>query len=182
MPLGVDTDLVKWGVNENKISTFNWWQELQTEHALVAFTPTQHFSGRGLSDANNTLWGSWVIKTSQQSVYFSGDSGYFAGFKEIGNKYGPFDLTLIETGAYDKDWADIHMTPEQSVQAHIDLQGKTLVPIHNGTFDLAFHAWVDPFERVTAASNINNVTLSTPEFGQIFTPTDAAITHKWWKN
>lgn len=182
VPLGVDTDLVKWGVNENKISTFNWWQELQTEHALVAFTPTQHFSGRGLSDANNTLWGSWVIKTSQQSVYFSGDSGYFAGFKEIGNKYGPFDLTLIETGAYDKDWADIHMTPEQSVQAHIDLQGKTLVPIHNGTFDLAFHAWVDPFERVTAASNINNVTLSTPEFGQIFTPTDAAITHKWWKN
>ena len=180
VPLGVETDLQKWGIEPSKISSFNWWQEQETEHALVAFTPTQHFSGRGISDTNNTLWGSWVIKSKEQSLFFSGDSGYFAGFKEIGNKYGPFDLTLIETGAYDKDWADIHMTPEESVKAHLDLQGKTMVPIHNGTFDLAFHTWIDPLERVTAASTANNVALSTPQFGQIFTINDAPIHDKWW--
>ena len=180
VPLGVENDLKKWGISEEKISAFNWWQEQQTANALIAFTPTQHFSGRGLSDANNTLWGSWVIKTQENSIYFSGDSGYFAGFKEIGNKYGPFDLTLIETGAYDKDWADIHMTPEQSVQAHIDLLGKVMVPIHNSTFDLAFHSWTDPLERVTAASTANNVKLSTPQFGQLFTINDAPIVDKWW--
>jgi L-ascorbate metabolism protein UlaG (beta-lactamase superfamily) len=134
-----------------------------------------------MGDGNSTLWGSWVIKTPLQSFYFSGDSGYFAGFKEIGDKYGPFDITMVETGAYDNDWADIHMTPEESVQAHIDLKGKIMMPIHNGTFDLAFHTWHDPFDRVVAESERREVVLSTPEFGQIFSITDPAITSHWWK-
>ena len=181
VPKGVDGDLLDWGVEANKIITFDWWQELQTSQGLVAFTPTQHFSGRGMGDGNATLWGSWVIKTPQESIFFSGDSGYFAGFKEIGDKYGPFDLTMVETGAYDKDWADIHMKPEESVQAHIDLQGKVMMPIHNGTFDLAFHTWHDPFDRVAVEAERREVTLSTPEFGRIFSITDLPPLIPWWK-
>lgn len=180
VPLGVEGDLQKWGVAPDNILRFDWWQELQSEHALLAFTPTQHFSGRGIGDGNKTLWGSWVIKTKQHSVYFSGDSGYFAGFKTIGDKYGPFDLTMIETGAYDKDWPDIHMTPEESVQAHIDLKGKTMLPIHNGTFDLAFHPWYDPLIRVSAAATTHNIALTMPKFGEVFTVEQAPIRERWW--
>ncbi|NVK74386.1 MAG: MBL fold metallo-hydrolase [Oceanospirillaceae bacterium] len=181
VPKGVDGDLLDWGVEANKITTFDWWQEHQTAQGLVAFTPTQHFSGRGMGDGNATLWGGWVIKTPHESLFFSGDSGYFSGFKETGDKYGPFDLTMIEAGAYDKDWADIHMKPEESVQANIDLQGKTMMPIHNGTFDLAFHTWHDPFERVVAEAKARNVTLSTPEFGRIFSIQDLPPLTPWWQ-
>ncbi|WP_040514898.1 MBL fold metallo-hydrolase [Paraglaciecola polaris] len=180
VPLGVEADLQKWGIHADKIQRFDWWQELQTQHALVVFTPTQHFSGRAITDGNKTLWGSWVIKTATDSVYFSGDSGYFSGFEAIGDKYGPFDITLIENGAYDKDWADIHMTPEESVQAHVDLRGKIMVPIHNGTFDLAFHPWYEPLVRVKEAASKHNVTLSTPVFGQIFSSKQQSIQEQWW--
>jgi L-ascorbate metabolism protein UlaG (beta-lactamase superfamily) len=181
VPKGVDGDLVDWGVEANKIVTFDWWQELQTRQGLIAFTPTQHFSGRGMGDGNATLWGAWVIKTPNESIFFSGDSGYFSGFKDTGDKYGPFDLTMIETGAYDKDWADIHMKPEESVQANIDLQGKVMMPIHNGTFDLAFHTWHDPFDRVVVESERRGVTLSTPEFGRIFSINDLPPLTPWWQ-
>lgn len=181
VPLGVEADLEAWGVATNKITHFDWWDEITTANSRVVFTPTQHFSGRGLADGNKTLWGSWVIQAADSRVFFSGDSGYFAGFKEIGNQYGPFDLTLIETGAYDKDWSHIHMTPEESVQAHLDLQGKIMVPIHNGTFDLAFHPWRDPFERVKQAANKRSVSLSTPMFGEVFSSTGPAIHNDWWQ-
>ncbi len=185
VPLGVESDLEKWGIAAEKIVRFDWWQELPTPNALVAFTPTQHFSGRGLSDRNSTLWGSWVIKTEGAAIFFSGDSGYFDGFKQIGNRYGPFDITFIETGAYDNDWADIHMTPEESVQAHIDLKGHVMVPVHNGTFDLAFHSWYDPLERVNSAAIATNSRLFTPVFGQVIS--FAALQErvqanvKWWR-
>ncbi len=185
VPLGVETDLQQWGIAANKIQRFDWWQELNTDGALIAFTPTQHFSGRGIGDANTTLWGSWVIKTAAGSVYFSGDSGYFDGFKQIGDKYGPFDLTFIETGAYDNDWAHIHMTPEQSVQAHLDVKGQVMVPVHNGTFDLAFHAWYEPLERVTAAARQADTALLTPQFGQRVSLSQlhgsVAQNHYWWQ-
>lgn len=180
VPLGVEADLESWGISADKITTFNWWDDIQTDQARIAFAPTQHFSGRGIGDGNKTLWGSWVITTPHSNLYFSGDSGYFDGFKIIGEKYGPFDLTLIETGAYDKDWPAIHMTPEQSVQAHIDLKGRTMVPIHNGTFDLAFHTWHDPFDRVSEETERLSVTLSTPVFGQVFQTKSDAIKNKWW--
>lgn len=181
-PLGVDGDLKKWGVAEEKIRIFDWWQEERVDDQLIAFAPTQHFSGRGMTDRNSTLWGSWVIKTANESLYFSGDSGYFADFKQIGETYGPFDLTMIENGAYNEDWADIHMTPEESVQAHLDLQGKVMMPIHNGTFDLAFHAWYDPLNRVTEAAEANQVSLSTPVVGDILQVTSPAVEKRWWQS
>lgn len=185
VPLGVETDLQKWGVAAEKIQRFDWWQEQVSDNALIAFTPTQHFSGRGIGDGNNTLWGSWVIKTLAGAVYFSGDSGYFDGFKQIGNKYGPFDISFIETGAYDNDWAHIHMTPEQSVQAHLDVKGQVMVPVHNGTFDLAFHAWYEPLERVSAAARQADTALLTPEFGQLVSMSQLhsslAQNSYWWQ-
>ncbi|RJF37247.1 hydrolase [Pseudoalteromonas gelatinilytica] len=180
VPLGVENDLKKWGVDEQKVHSFDWWQEQNMANSQIVFTPTQHFSGRGLTDGNKTLWGSWAIKVNDKRFYFSGDSGYFAGFKEIGHRYGPFDITFIETGAYDKDWADIHMTPEQSVQAHLDLQGDVMVPVHNGTFDLAFHAWYDPLKRVAKKAGQEQVSLSTPLVGEVFKIQDTAIDKAWW--
>lgn len=184
VPLGVETDLQKWGVAANLIMRFDWWQELQSDNALIVFVPTQHFSGRGIGDGNTTLWGSWVIKTAAGSIYFSGDSGYFDGFKQVGAKYGPFDITFIETGAYDNDWADIHMTPEQSVQAHLDVKGQVMVPVHNGTFDLAFHSWYDPLLRVSAAASQANTMLLTPIFGQPISlaalKQHVAVNTEWW--
>ncbi|OZY85930.1 hydrolase [Cellvibrio mixtus] len=184
VPLGVEVDLQKWGVAADAIVRFDWWQELQTDNALIAFAPTQHFSGRGIGDGNTTLWGSWVIKTAAGSIYFSGDSGYFDGFKQIGAAYGPFDVAFIETGAYDNDWADIHMTPEQSVQAHVDVKGQVMVPVHNGTFDLAFHSWYDPLLRVSAAARQANALLLTPIFGQPISlatlKQHVAVNTEWW--
>lgn len=181
VPLGVDSDLQKWGVSADKIISFDWWQSLDVGPNKVVFTPTKHFSGRGLTDANKSLWGSWVIDSPAGKVFFSGDSGYFPGFAEIGRKYGPFDVTFIETGAYDKDWSDIHMTPEESVQAHIDLKGQVMVPIHNGTFDLAFHAWYEPFERVLSAANQHEVQLSTPIVGETLDTQYSLIKSRWWR-
>lgn len=186
VPLGVDTDLQKWGVPKGKITSFDWWQEQTVANALIAFTPTQHFSGRGIGDGNTTLWGSWVIKTAAGSIFFSGDSGYFAGFAQIGAKYGPFDISFIETGAYDKDWPHIHMTPEQSVQAHLDVKGSVMVPVHNGTFDLAFHAWYEPLERVSRAAEQQQVKLLTPEFGAALSMStlllQVAANRYWWQD
>ncbi|WP_063363248.1 MBL fold metallo-hydrolase [Pseudoalteromonas luteoviolacea] len=182
VPLGVEGDLAQWGVDKAKIKVFDWWQEHVDSESLVAFVPTQHFSGRGLGDGNKTLWGSWVIKAGEQSLYFSGDSGYFDGFKDIGRRYGPFNYTFIETGAYDKDWADIHMTPEQSVQAHIDLNAEIMLPIHNGTFDLAFHAWYEPLERVSKAAQQHQVTINTPIVGEVLTAGEAHNNAFWWKS
>jgi L-ascorbate metabolism protein UlaG (beta-lactamase superfamily) len=113
-------------------------------------------------------------------VFFSGDTGYFKGFKEIGDKYGPFDLTLIETGAYNKMWPDVHMQPEQSLQAHLDLRGKYMLPIHNGTFDLAMHAWYEPFERIVELASRHGVKISTPQMGEEVDITEPQKGKRWW--
>lgn len=181
VPLGVAGDLVKWGVESTRIQSFDWWQELQLKHAKIAFTPTQHFSGRALGDNNATLWGSWVIQSSQGSLFFSGDSGYSTDFKAIGDRYGPFDATFVEVGAYDTGWADIHMLPEQGLQAHLDLRGDVLLPIHNGSFDLAFHAWYELLDRIEQAALAQGVNLGTPRFGEVFQVGDVAIARRWWK-
>ncbi|WP_298776361.1 MBL fold metallo-hydrolase [uncultured Shewanella sp.] len=180
VPLGVDHHLKKWQVPTNTIHALDWWQSITLDGITLTATPTQHFSGRGLFDKNETLWASYVIKTPDSSLFFSGDSGYFDGFKAIGERFGPFDITMIETGAYDKDWADIHMTPEQSLQAHIDLKGRNMLPIHNGTFDLAFHAWYEPFNRIAQLAHQAHVPLLTPIMGQAITVNKLPQTKEWW--
>ena len=180
VPLGVDKHLLDWGVPKEKIHALDWWQDITIDEVKLVATPAQHFSGRGVFDGNETLWASWVIKTLQHSLFFSGDSGYFDGFKLIGERYGPFDLTMMETGAYDKDWADIHMLPEESVQAHLDLNGRVLMPVHNGTFDLALHPWYEPFARLSKAAASHNIEIATPIMGEQVLLNQSRINQQWW--
>lgn len=180
VPLKIGQTLREWNVPEEKIIELNWWESHVHNGVEYVLTPTQHFSGRGLTDRDGTLWGSWVINGQQHKVFFSGDSGYFSGFKEIGDKYGPFDFTMIETGAYNTLWADIHMFPEQSVQAHIDLKGKVMMPIHNGTFDLAMHDWNEPMQQAMEISEQRGVTMVSPEFGQRVELSQPLPIKPWW--
>lgn len=180
VPLGNKNDLIAWGVSDERITELDWWESIRIDEVHVVSTPAQHFSGRGLSDRDKSLWSSYVIKSNDTRVFFSGDTGYFNGFKEIGEKYGPFDLTLVETGAYHPSWATIHMLPEQSMQAHIDLQGRRMMPIHNGTFNLAMHSWQDPFEQITQLSQIHKVNVLTPKMGQPINIQGNEDTTHWW--
>jgi len=180
-PLGVGDTLIKWGVEATKVQQLDWWQETTVHGIRFAATPAHHFSGRGLSDSNATLWASWVIIADDLRVFFSGDTGYFEGFKEIGHRYGPFDLTMIETGAYGLDWPDVHMQPEQTLQAHLDLQGKHLLPVHNGTFDLSLHVWDDPFERIVALAESAGVPVCTPQMGEHVNLNAPHAEGRWWR-
>ncbi|UUZ81729.1 MBL fold metallo-hydrolase [Paenibacillus sp. P26] len=124
VPYGVSAHLIRWGVAKERITEFNWWDETEFQGLTVALTPSKHFSGRGLFNRDATLWGGWVILGKRTRFYTSGDGGYGAHFKEIGEKYGPFDIALIEGGQYDRRWPWVHMTPEEAVQAHIDVNGE----------------------------------------------------------
>lgn len=179
-PLGVGDTLVSWGIAADKVHQLDWWQSKHLDGVKLVATPAQHFSGRGMFDGNRTLWSSWVIETAHTRIFFSGDSGYFKGFKEIGDMYGPFDLTMIETGAYDPQWPDVHMQPEESLQAHLDLRGKVLLPIHNGTFDLAMHAWHEPFERIVALARERELPIATPAIGKALSLTEPEAREHWW--
>ncbi len=182
VPLGVGARLVKWGLPQSKIVELDWWEEYQfNQKLMIAATPAQHFSGRGLTDRNATLWASWVIATPRHKIFFSGDSGYFDGFKQIGATYGPFDMTFIECGAYNTAWAQVHMFPEQTVQAHLDLGGKVLHPIHWGTFNLALHPWYEPMERLTASAADAGVQTATPVVGATTVYGKDLPSHKWWR-
>jgi len=181
-PLGVGDRLVKWGVDAAKVQQFDWWQGTTIDGVRFVATPAQHFSGRTLSDGNSTLWASWVIVHDGLRLFFSGDTGYFKGFKEIGAKYGPFDVALLETGAYDRQWPDVHMQPEQTLQAFVDLRGKWLVPVHNGTFDLAMHRWQEPYERIGALAQERGVAIATPEMGEPLDLAQPQPGRAWWRD
>jgi L-ascorbate metabolism protein UlaG (beta-lactamase superfamily) len=158
--------LVRWGIPEEKVTELNWWEETEFRGLTVALTPARHFSGRDPFKINTTLWGGWVILGNETRIYTSGDGGYGSHFKEIGNRYGPFDITLIEGAQYDRRWADIHMVPEQSVQANLDVNGKTMMLIHWGAFTLANHAWYEPIERALEEANEREVNIIAPMIGE----------------
>lgn len=179
-PLGVGSHLEKWGVSKDKITELDWWKDADFEGIKLVLTPAQHFSGRSLSDRDKTLWGSWVIKGQKDNVFFSGDSGYFDGFKEIGEAYGPFDLCMVECGQYNELWKEIHMMPEETVQAHIDLKGNVLIPIHWGAFNLAFHGWTESIERAKKAALEKGVNLATPRIGESYVVQGEVPQTEWW--
>lgn len=181
VPLRVGERLRKWGVKSEKIVELDWWEEFRVNGDLtIAATPSRHFSGRGLLDRNRTLWASWVIQTGKHKVFFSGDSGYFPGFKDIGKTYGPFDVAFMECGAYDERWSQVHMFPEQTVQAFEDLGGKILQPIHWATFNLALHPWYEPLERATAAAWNRKIQIATPMMGQVVDYERHVSAELWW--
>jgi len=182
VPLGLGAHLERWGVDTSAITELDWWEAASLDNLDLVCTPSRHFSGRGLGDRFATLWGSWVIMSDKEKLFFSGDTGYGPHFAEIGKRYGPFTLSLMECGQYDKRWADIHMMPEQTVQAAQDLKSKRFMPIHWGAFALAFHDWTDSVERAIRAAKAANVPVITPRIGQVIRPSGStAATTSWWK-
>jgi L-ascorbate metabolism protein UlaG (beta-lactamase superfamily) len=182
VPLGVGAHLLEWGVPAEKIHEMAWWEENNLAGIKLAFTPARHFSGRGFGDRFSTLWGSWVLIGAKHRVYFSGDGGYGPHFKEIGDKYGPFDFAMIECGQYNENWKDIHMMPEESAQAAQDIDAKMMMPIHWGAFTLALHSWTDPVERVSAAADKLKLPYIIPQIGEVIS-LDSGIEieqSEWW--
>lgn len=182
VPLGVGSHLKAWDIENTRIQEFDWWQEITYEHIKLAFTPSRHFSGRGLTDRFSTFWGSWVIKGANQNLYFSGDGGYDSHFKEIGEKYGPFDFAMMECGQYNEKWADIHMMPEESVIAAKEVGAKVAMPIHWGAFTLAMHTWTDPAERFSKKAKELNQNFIIPEIGEeVRLDLIEAENNNWWR-
>ena len=182
VPLGVGAHLARWGVEEEAIIELDWWEEVDLEGLEFIATPSQHFSGRGLTDRNRTLWASWVIRGAGANLYFTGDTGYFDGFREIGERYGPFDITMIENGAYNPAWRQVHMMPEESIQAHLDLGGRAMLPIHNSTFDLSLHPWYEPLERTSLLAAEQDIELLTPVIGAPVFIREPQPTYAWWRD
>lgn len=181
VPLGVGEHLERWGVPVDNIIELDWWQETKVDHVKITSTPSQHFSGRSFTDRKKTLWSSWVVESNTARVFFGGDSGYFPGFKQIGKKFGSFDLTLLDSAQYNERWKPVHMVPEQSVQAHKDLRGKVFMPIHWSGFTLALHAWTEPVERALIAAQNENIEMVTPMIGQKFNILHERPDAKWWR-
>ena len=181
VPLGIKAHLTEWGIASDKIKEFDWWENAMLNGINFVSTPARHFSGRGFS-RNTTLWTSWVITSERNSIFFSGDSGYGKHFKEIGEKYGPFDFAMMECGQYNEQWAHIHMTPEETIQATKDVNAKLVMPIHWGAFKLALHSWNDPVIRASQKAEMLDVKLTTPKIGEAIVLNGKMQTiDKWWE-
>lgn len=181
VPLGVGAHLERWGVPAEKITELDWWETASCRGITLTAAPARHFSGRGLFNRNSTLWCSWVLQGQQHKIYFGGDSGYDAHFAQIGERLGPFDVTLLECGQYNETWKYIHMMPEQTAQAHLDLRGKVLQPTHWAGFALALHPWQEPVQRLTKAAAQQGITLATPLIGQTWQVGAAVPQNRWWQ-
>ena len=180
VPLGVGAHLERWGVPAGRITEADWWDALEVDGVRVVSTPSRHFSGRSVTDRNRTLWCGWALLGLDHRVWVSGDGGMQGAFSEIGARLGPFDASLVEVGAYNAHWADIHMGPEQAVEAVRRARGGLMIPVHWGTFDLALHAWTEPAERVLVAAEAAGVPVAVPRPGQSVEPLDAPAVERWW--
>lgn len=178
--LGVSRHLEKWGVAKEQIKEFDWWDELEEDGLKIVFTPSRHFSGRGLFDRAKSIWGGWIIQWDDKSLYCSGDGGYGKHFKEIGEKYGPFDWAFVECGQYNPLWHQIHMYPEESVQAGLDVQAIVSIPIHWGGFALALHTWKDPVERFAAHAESTQANICLPQLGEIVEMGEEPKENNWY--
>jgi L-ascorbate metabolism protein UlaG (beta-lactamase superfamily) len=182
VPLGIGAHLERWHVPSTQFTELDWWQSAEMGGVTITGTPVRHYSGRGLRDGNATLWSSWVIAGPTHRVFFSGDSGFGEHFKAIGDRHGPFDLSILKIGAYGpgQTWHDIHMEPEEAVKAHLALRARRMVPVHWGTFNLAFHAWDEPIERVVAAGRDQGIDLVTPRVGEVVAAGTPFASVRWW--
>jgi len=180
VPLGVGARLKGWGVSEDKITELAWHQRYRYESIDITATPGVHYSGRSNKDRNKTLWASYVIKGKQKNIFWSGDSGYSDHFKEIGAKYGPFNVAFVEIDAWNKGWPNTHLFPDEVIKVISDVKAEYLIPIHLATFDLALHPWKESIQMVSALAEITNTKILTPVMGQKTVP-GVTSTGKWWE-
>ena len=181
--LGVGAHLEAWGVSSERIVELDWWESFTVPNADVSITaaPSQHFSGRGLKDRNATLWSSLVIRSPRHSVFFSGDTGLTTQYQTIRERFGPFDLVMLEVGAFHPAWGDIHLGPENALKAHALLGGGAFLPVHWGTFSLAMHAWDQPAEVLFEQGQKMNAQLLMPKLGEAVESAHEYRLNAWWR-
>lgn len=178
--MGVKRHLVNWGVDPDLVTELDWWDSRELDDLKITFTPTRHFSGRGITDRQKTLWGGWVLDTPTDNIWFSGDGGYGQHFKEVGKRLGPFDFAMMECGQYNEDWRPIHLFPDESVQAALDAGVKKAMPVHWGGFALSYqHTWSQPPEDFVAAAKAKGLDFFLPKIGEIFEVGEARR-EMWW--
>lgn len=187
--LGVGAHLEAWGVRPGRITELDWWEEAVMPGGAISFTatPARHFSGRG-TGANRTAWSSFVMRTADHRVFFSGDTGLTPEFASIRERCGPFDLVMLEVGAYHPAWGEIHLGPENALTAYRMLCGEpgsgprgALLPVHWGTFDLGLHPWDEPIETLVEGAARADVPLLTPRLGRPFEPSRIEVVDPWWR-
>lgn len=179
-PLGVGAHLEHWGVDPRKIIELDWWDAVSVMDQIeITAAPTRHFSGRALQ-RGKTLWTSYILKLDGYTLYIGGDSGYDAHFKDIGNKHGPFDLAILESGQYGINWPNIHLFPEQVISAAEELNAKALLPVHWGKFALSNHAWNEPIIKLVEHSRNSKITLVTPLIGEPVILDSLYKSSAWW--
>jgi len=180
--LGVGSHLSYWGLDENRIRELDWWESATIFPGVeLTAAPARHFSGRGLT-RNKTLWTSFVLNLSDAQVYLGGDSGYDDHFKAIGDRFGPFDIVILECGQYNPMWPFIHMTPEETVRASQDLKAKVLLPVHWGKFTLALHPWKEPVERALRQGALSGTKIATPQIGEPLVMGREMPQKHWWED
>lgn len=183
VPLGIGAHLAAWRVPKAQIRELDWWQEQTLGRVRIVCTPTRHYSGRGLTDRKTTLWSSWSVLGPANRFYYSGDTGFSNHFREVGDRFGPFDMAFVKIGAYGPGaaWTDIHMTPEEAVRASREVRAKRMFPLHWSTFNLAFHAWDEPIRRAVAAASEQQVDLVTPRIGEMVVAGQPFASQAWWE-
>ncbi|WP_338046204.1 MBL fold metallo-hydrolase [Polyangium spumosum] len=179
--LGVGAHLEELGVDPERITELDWHEHIEVGGVRFTATPAQHFSGRGLTSRNRTLWASWVVETERRKVFFSGDTGLTPAFADVGRTHGPFDLVMLEVGAYHPAWGAIHLGPENALAAFEMLGGGTLLPVHWGTFNLALHDWDDPAETLLSLATERRLRIVTPQIGAVFEPEHVDAPTPWWR-
>lgn len=180
VPLGVGAHLAYWGIAPERIRELDWWESTKVGALEIFCTPARHASGRHLLDKDATLWAGYALVGPAHRVYYSGDTGLFSAMNDIGDRLGPFDLTMIETGQYNAAWPDWHIGPEQAVMAHQMVRGRMMLPVHWDLFGLAYHGWTEPIERTRVAAASAGVALLMPMPGQSIEPARAPAFTQWW--
>jgi L-ascorbate metabolism protein UlaG (beta-lactamase superfamily) len=181
--LGVGAHLQAWGVDAARITELDWWEShpVPGTGLTVTAAPSQHFSGRTLTDRNATLWSSLAVRGPRHAVFFSGDTGLTTEYEAIRQRLGPFDLVMLEVGAFHPAWGDMHLGPANALKAHRLLGGGALLPVHWGTFSLALHDWDDPAEHLYKAAAVHELPLLMPHLGEALEPAQAARPQPWWR-
>lgn len=183
VPLGIDKDLEKFGISKDKIQNMAWYEEINIDGLSIISGPGRHFSGRYIFDHNDTLWSSWILKDEYHSIFDSGDTGYGNHFKEVYEKYGQIDFAILDGSQYNEKWHGVHMFPEESVEASLDLHSKVSMVNHYGAYVLSNHSWDDPVERFTRRCEEKNVEYVAPLLGETFNIDQYKdYQTKWWKD